>query len=599
MSGVSLQHAGAPTAGRDSAGLARNAAPLLALAVYLCCAIMLFRSAWAAPTRTWAGNLGDPAGFMWLLSRTPGVVTHVHGAFFTDNINYPYGINLMWAPNMPLAALLAWPVTHLFGPIAAYNTMMTAGFAGSAWAVFFTARRYVRSDVAAGVGGLLYGFSPYMVAHGYGHLNMTFVVIPPLLLLVLDSVFRTQSRSPLVMGLALAGLAGAQFFLSEEIILSSGVIALVGLVVLLILCRQEIGARARYGLACFAVAVPTFALTVAYPLRVMFFGAQRLGSFPTDLFVNDLLTFVVPPPTLRFAGLTALAPWRQWSGNPAEWNGYLGVPLLVLVCLASIKLRSSRYGRYFVVMAALSAVLSMGAFLHVNGHITRVPLPWWLLANLPVTRNMEAARLMLYGYLFAGLLIAMALDSCLRDWRDWRRLAPYAVLVVLSAVTLVPRGYAPQTVPLPAFFADRHAAVVPPGGVALVAPLASPQNPDLETFQPMLWLAEANHYCIAESPIAGNDPQGRPLAGTTPTTLGQVMLQVEAGGSPPLTPALRAQLLEDLRARRIGTIIVGPMHHQAAMVGLFTTLLRQPPVPRDGVYTWTPGSVASDGPGCG
>jgi hypothetical protein len=583
-----------PAAGVRRARLSR---PALALALYALLAVLLYLRAWAAPTQVWAGNLGDPAGFMWLLSRTPGVVENLHSAFFTNNVNYPFGINLMWAPNVPLLALLAWPVTHLWGPVAAYNTVMTAGFALSAWGAFFAARRFVTSDLAAAIAGLLYGFSPYMVAHGYGHLNMTFVVVPPLLLLVLDEVFRRQRISPFLAGLALAALAAAQYFISQEIILSSGVIALVALIVLVLAHRGEVRGRARHVAICFAVAVPVFALIVAYPLRIMFFGPQRLGAFPTDLFVNDLLTFVVPPPTVRVAGISALAPWRQWTGNPAEWNGYLGLPLLVVLCVAAVALRRNPQARFFAVMTALAAVLSMGAFLHVNGHVTQVPLPWWLAANLPVTRNMEAARLMLYGYLFAGVLLAMLVDG-LRS--NWGRLAPCAALLVLAAVSLVPRGYAGQHVPQPAFFATRHAADVPDRSVALVAPLASPANPDLEMFQPMLWLAEGNHYCIAESPIAGNDPQGRPLAGTTPTTLGQVMIQVEAGVPPPrLTPELRAQLTEDLRSRRVGTVIVGPMRHQAGTVALFTDLLGQPPAFHDGVYVWSSAPGAELGPtGC-
>lgn len=571
--------------------------PALALVLYAGLAVLLEVQAWAAPTQAWAGNLGDPAGFMWLLSRTPGVVTNLHSEFFTTNLNYPFGINLMWQPNMPLVTLLAWPVTHIWGPVAAYNVVMTAGFALSAWAAYFAARRFVRSDLGAVLAGLLYGFSPYMVAHGYGHLNMTFVVVPPLLLLVLDEVLRRQRASPYLMGLLLAALAAAQYFVSQEILLSSGVIALVGLTVLALAHRREIRSRVPHAAICFAVAVPVFALVVAYPVRAMFFGPQRLGDIPTAPFVNDLLTFVVPPPTVRLAGISALAPWRQWSGNPAEWNGYLGLPLLVLVGVAALALRRNPRARFFALMILLSAVLSLGAFLHVNGNVTRIPLPWWVAANLPVTRNMEAARLMLYGYLFAGLLVAMAWDA----YRTHpRRLASLAALLVLAAVSFVPRGYAGQHVPQPAFFASRHAVDVPYRSVALVAPLASQANPDLDLFQPILWLAQGNHYCLAEGHIAASDPQGRPLAGTTPTTLAQVMIQVQSGAPPPrLTPELRAQLIEDLRSRRVGTVIVGPMPHQAETVQLFTAVLGRPPSFRDGVYVWTSAPGAGLGPtGC-
>ena len=49
-------------------------------------------------------------------------------------------------------------------------------------------RRFVSSQLAAGAGALLYGFSPYMTAHSLAHPNLTAAFIPPLVLLLLDNI---------------------------------------------------------------------------------------------------------------------------------------------------------------------------------------------------------------------------------------------------------------------------------------------------------------------------------------------------------------------------------------------------------------------------
>ena len=57
------------------------------------------------------------------------------------------------------------PVTWLFGPVASLNVALTLGPALSALAMFVLLRRWVTWQPAAFVGGLLYGFSPFILVH--------------------------------------------------------------------------------------------------------------------------------------------------------------------------------------------------------------------------------------------------------------------------------------------------------------------------------------------------------------------------------------------------------------------------------------------------
>jgi len=67
-----------------------------------------------------------------------------------------------------VAGVAMWPFTSSLGPIFSYNLLVTLALALSAWCAFLAVRRYVESPVAAALGGLLYGFSPYMVAQSQG-----------------------------------------------------------------------------------------------------------------------------------------------------------------------------------------------------------------------------------------------------------------------------------------------------------------------------------------------------------------------------------------------------------------------------------------------
>lgn len=125
------------------------------------------------------GGCADIALNSWFLAWTPFALLHGHDPLITTWVNYPHGANLMDNASIMLPGLLAAPVTLMFGPLASFNLLATLALAGSATAAFFTLRRFAPWRPAAFVGGLFYGFSPYMVNQGYAHINLTMVAIPP------------------------------------------------------------------------------------------------------------------------------------------------------------------------------------------------------------------------------------------------------------------------------------------------------------------------------------------------------------------------------------------------------------------------------------
>src|SRR5258708_8850802 len=206
---------------------------LVVLALYIALAVLWFWSTWSAPAGTYVGNAGDPQAHMWYLRWVPYAITHFKNPFFTHYLGWPDGVTVMWnnANAVVAPALLLYPVTTIFGVVTSFNVMATLAVALSAFCAYLVCARYVESTVGAAVGGLLYGFSPYMAAQSLGHIGLTIVVLPPLVFLVLDSLLVRREMPPIVAGIAIGILGSAQLVTAEELVATTFIAGAVALVV--------------------------------------------------------------------------------------------------------------------------------------------------------------------------------------------------------------------------------------------------------------------------------------------------------------------------------------------------------------------------------
>src|SRR6202140_5809642 len=138
----------------------RPPSTLVTLAVYAVLAFTTFASTWISPVGSWIGSPKGPQLFIWYLGWIPHQLGMGQNPLFTDHLAYPHGANLMWNTSMIFPAVLLWPVTAAFGPVVAYNLLITAGIALSAWCGFLAARLFLDRQLMCGVAGLIYGFSP-------------------------------------------------------------------------------------------------------------------------------------------------------------------------------------------------------------------------------------------------------------------------------------------------------------------------------------------------------------------------------------------------------------------------------------------------------
>jgi len=394
----------------------------LAGVYYLLGALAIMLWLWRHPAgRVVAGNPNDADQLAWFFRYDATAIAHGHlPALITTAMNAPQGVSVMWNTFMMLPGTLLAPVTWLAGPQAALTVFMTAGFAGSALAMFVILRRWIVSSggvsvAAAALGGAVYGFSPAVVHSAIGHYDLQFAVLPPLMIdvgLRLATGRIGARRGGIWLGL----LVTAQLFITEEILAVTAIAGAVMVAVLAASRPRAVRAAVRRVAAGLGVAAGVTLVIAGYPLYVQFFGPLRQhGSpFTTDFFKNDLSTFVVPSSLQLFHTHASAAAALRFQGELPEYLGYLGWPLIVLLVLAAITCWRRLPVRTAAVACAVLGVFSLGGTLMFGGHgHPAIKLPWYWLQSLPLLNAALPDRFSLVADGAAAALLAFAVDAAI------------------------------------------------------------------------------------------------------------------------------------------------------------------------------------------
>jgi len=574
--------------------LRRVAAPLLVLAGCLALAVWLLGATWRSPTTsTLGGGLGDPGVFIWFLRWTPFAAGRHISPFWSDWLNHPDGINLMWNTWVPLPGLLLAPLTNAFGPVLSLNVLLTLAYGLSAWSAYLAIRRYGPNHGAAAPGGLVYGFSPAMLGHAH-HPNLILVFLLPWLFVLVDEVVVRQRHSPVWLGVVLGVVAAAQLLTGEEFLVATGLLAGLLVVVLALLRPRGVPGRAGRALAAVAVSLLVFAPLAYLPLKAQLTGPARVHSDITAEHrgSSDLLAVATPNRLSAIAPPAAIRLGDRFTGTKET---YLGVPLLLVALAVLVARPRSLVVQAGFAMLVVGLLLSLGARLRVGGRPTGVVLPWTAVESVPLVQNMVPARLAVFTALFAGLLLAVAIDGLWRrgGWA-WRGLAVLTAVGSLAALAPPEPFQARPVVATPPFFTGADVRALPRDGVALVVPFPRRGR----TNEAMVWQAKADlWFKMPGGYFVGPDPGGGTRHDAPPTTTSVILNRIQRGRRPPeLTPALRRRIAGDFASWRVASVVLGPMDNREAMHGFLTDLLGRRPASSSGVAVWSDAAVAPAAP---
>jgi hypothetical protein len=502
----------APAAEERARPLGGHGTLALAGLYYLLAAIAVTLWLWRDPaSRMVAGNPNDADQMAWFFRYDATSIAHLHlPALVTNAMNAPQGVNAMWNTFMLLPGVVLSPVTLIAGPQVSMTVLMTAGFAGSALAMFFVLRRWDVSVPAAAIGGAVYGFSPAMTHSAIGHYDLQFLVLPPL---IVDAVLRLvlgrvgARRGGVILGL----LVTAQLFITEEILFDT---AVAGAVLLGVLCIRRgalaalggpaaVRARARTVACGIGIGFAVTLVIAGYPLWVQFFGPlpQHGSPFTIDFFKNDLSGLVVPSALMMIHTSGTAAAAGSYQGQLPEYLGYLGWPLLLALIGAAVRFWRQPVIRALAVTWAVTDVFSLGGTLLVNGHgYGAVKLPWYWVQGLPLLNAVLPDRFSLVADGAAAALLAFGVDAAVPAFavlavQRLPRLAagrrPALAVMCLAALIVLPVVPRPMPVttptPLPPGWPAVFASLrLPPSATVLVVPVP------MSTFtEPLRWQADS------------------------------------------------------------------------------------------------------------
>ncbi|MCW2866180.1 MAG: hypothetical protein JWR20_368 [Marmoricola sp.] len=550
---------------------------------------------------------GDAIQQAWFLQWVPFALGHGQDPLFTTYLNAPAGANLGVNTSMPLLGLLGWPVTATSSSIAAFNVLLRLGLALSALSMYLVLRHYVRSRSAAFVGGLLFGFSPYMLAEGRLHVFLVFLPLLPPLIPLLDRWLVRADRDPYRCGALLGLLLGLEMLISVELAALFVILAAIALAPIALrhlrLVPSRLPALVRGGVTAAVAGV----VVGGYPVYMFLAGPQRPQGPPHSVdnlvgFHADLLSLVVPStPQLLRPSVPHVDADLFVQGIVHENGFYLGVPLLLVLVVAAVRLRRHPLVLSFATLGVVSFVLGLGIKLTIANHETSVPLPLAAVTGLPALQEIGPTRFALPIQVAASVLLALAIDRGVRRFSltGVRRAAAVSAVALVTLVPLLPNGLVQSfSLPSASYAAGRAVQSVPAGATTLTYPY-----PYYSSNVAMTWqLTNDMRFRMPGGEVYVPGPDGHSTNyphGGLPYALWSVLVQGgprrEVDWTPP-SPAPRPHLVHSLRTylatHHLDAVVVASTGTQGRWVTRLTrAALGAPTTHREGYLIWRlPGS---------
>jgi hypothetical protein len=578
---------------------------------YLVLSVFLWWHVWTGhPTTSTTCGCGDSSLFTWFIDWPAYALRHGLNPLYSTALFHPSGVNLLANTAVVGVGVVLAPVTWLFGPVATLNVALTLSPVLSALAMYVLLSRWVSWAPAAFIGGLLYGFSPFIVVSlTDAHLMLGLAPIPPLIVACLDELLVRQRWRPWATGLVLGLLVTVQFFIGTEVLALTAIAAGLGtvLVVLYGLVHREVLRRhARHAAVAAVTALGTAGVLLAYPVWFALDGPAHLsgaiwgphsylsygGTAPRYLLLPSAPSALATSLGHRFGGYQA----------PTLSPQYLGLGLVAVLVVGLVLWRRDLRLWLFAAVGVAALLMSSGLQMHTW-------TLWRLFAHLPQLDNIIPSRFLLIIYLAAAVMLGLIVDHAYA-WTG-ERLAhragraaparegsgrwPAVVGVVVAAVALVPIGWyfadgvplTVQPVVLPAWF-----RTVAPNLQGRQVVLAFPVPFDLYQ-SAMTWQAvDGMSFAMVGGggPDALTERAGREAAGQTAIGL------LSVGGSEDITAHDVTVVRNALDGWGVTTVVIPdppglPRYEQLPRVRttvvLMTAAIGRAPARRAGAWVWT------------
>lgn len=419
-----------------------------AFSIYLAASLLFFSPPLLGHfAHRFIGGRADPLIQMWALAWWPHALASGVHPIITQAVWAPTGYNLAWTTSIPGPSIVLYPITRLFGPIVSYNILCLLCPPLAAFSTFVLCRYLTGQFWPALVGGYIFGFSQYVLAHMMGHVFLLFIFPVPLAIyIVLLRLSRRITRIAFVALLVIVLLC--EFFSSIEIFATTAVFGAAAIALSWLTWRAAFAADIRnvaieIGCAYLVTAV----LAAPYLYYVLALGVPAPIN-PSAVYSNDLLAFVVPTPVL-YAGRVFGEVTGHFRSGRIETAGYLGPGFWIILVLYIKSSWPTKPGKFLILSMAFIGLMSLGPILHINGK-DKVPAPWLVLSKLPLIDQALPNRFGMYFFLVAAVIASLYLSQ--RSIPLWSKLLLSSICLLSLAPNITLFRSAVTHLRIPQFF---------------------------------------------------------------------------------------------------------------------------------------------------
>ncbi len=351
---------------------------------------------------------GDGLQNVWNMWWINEAVTQLQTSpWYTSFLHQPGGTTLIGQTLNPFNGFVGILLLPFLSLNQAFNIMIIFSFIMSGVTMFWLCRYLTGRYVASIIGGFIFTFSSYHMAHGVGHMQLISMEWIPLFILLWWKLLVTP-RYRYALGAALSLLL--ILFCDYYYFLYSVMLAV--LILIYLFFRKQLPSiksrvvQLRWGAFLLSSAI----LCLPLPLALLSFNSrdELLGSHPARIFSTDILTPFINGGFWRFSSLTD-GYWKQIPGFTSETSNYIGVSVLILCVIVLIK-RSKihTHSLFWLGVAVFFAVLSLGPRLMYRGYTHEdIPLPYVAMERIIPGMKLSGMPVrMMFVTIFATSIIA-------------------------------------------------------------------------------------------------------------------------------------------------------------------------------------------------
>jgi len=385
------------------------------------------------------GQGSDAWSHFWVFWWVKDALLNGHSAYVTDLLYHPVGVPL-YTQNIAWINIVIWLGIQLFtGDLAAYNLTFMAVYVFNAismfWLIYVLLKEqsFSRNTLifSAFLGGLIYGFWPYILRHNF-HPNLSLTASIPLSMLFLYRTIRYRKWRDVILSGLFIGVIG----LTRWQLLVMALFIVIPFVLYQLYRERD---TLDWALIRKLVVANGLAIMLMLPLLIPIANYQINRTFPEDIFFDqqegaqtDLLAYVLPSHAHPLWG-DAMYSFYDGLSESIAYTPFIGFVTLLLAFFGI--LRKWRFSRFWFFLALWIMVMALGPTLQVNGRLfPGILMPYTFIEDIPLIRLLRKTdRLNVLLGIPIAMLAAVGTATLLANRQRWQR---WLITITLSCLIL-------------------------------------------------------------------------------------------------------------------------------------------------------------------